>query len=136
MRNTVSRSFAVGIVAAVLLYGVGSLEVPIMVATIMPGIYFGFAYLQGSWVEVLQETVTCGVLISIYLYCLHHVHEWMYLAPLSVGVHGLVDLLHHFHLYPSETHVHRCAPEYPLMCASVDLAICVTMSALLYLRGA
>ena len=70
MRNTVSRSFAVGIVAAVLLYGVGSLEVPIMVATIMPGIYFGFAYLQGSWVEVLQETVTCGVLISIYLYCL------------------------------------------------------------------
>lgn len=135
-RNLVPRSFLLGMAVACILFVAGSpWKTPIMVATIMPGIYFGFAYIRGSWLELLEESLTCAILIAVYTYCLEHVEEFVYWAPLSLGIHGLVDLLHHFQLYPSEKHVHACASEYPLMCASVDLGLCVTLSGLLYAFG-
>ena len=134
--HTAPRSLGLGASTAVLLYVIGCPEASILLAMAMPGVYCGFALIAGGWLEAIEESITVSVLIYIYLQCLRNVDEIVYLAPLSVGIHGVVDFLHYFSVYPSSKHVKVCCPEYPLLCGCVDIALCLVLSALLYFSGA
>jgi hypothetical protein len=130
--NLMPRSALLGAVTAVGLWAVGCLEASVMVAMFMPGVYLGFAFVGGSWIELLEELTTTMGLVAVYVYCVRHVQESIYLAPASVAIHGLVDMLHHFQLYPSEKHVHACWPNYPLVCACFDLSCSLILAGCLY----
>ena len=133
--NVLPRSLTFGAVAAVILYLQGILEASIMLAMFMPGVYWGFAFCSGGWFELLEESVTMTILIYVYIYCFQNVQETIYLAPLSVAIHGVVDFLHYFSVYPSSKHVHTCCPSYPLLCGCVDISLSATLALCLYLFG-
>ena len=101
----------------------------------MPGVYWGFAFAYGSWLEVIEESITTGLLLFVYTRCLDGLESSVYMAPMAVGMHGLVDLLHHFELYPSEVHVKACCPRYPLFCGTIDLTFAAVLSLLIYCLG-
>ena len=111
------------------------LELTVMLATMMPGAYFAFAYIQDGAVEQVEEVLTSTVLFPLNLWCLSQVAvgEKPYYAPLSVLVHGLVDSLHYFRLYPSSKHVSHCCPLYPKMCGIFDVCLAMTMALMIWM---
>jgi hypothetical protein len=133
--NIVPRSLGLGAITAVMLYFSGCLEASILLAMMMPGVYWGFAFCGGGWLEVVEESITCSLLIYVYLQCLRNVQDMVYLAPLSVAIHGVIDFLHYFSLYPSSKHVHTCCPKYPLLCGCIDISLSVTLAGFLYFFG-
>ena len=136
-KNLVSSILISGIILATILYSIGAYEACVMFAMVMPGVYWGFAFIAGSWMEVIEETITLALLISVFQYCIDQIItvNQIYYGPLSIGIHGFVDLLHHFQLYPSEKHVQTCCPKYPLLCGLVDFTVCGTMCLLMYLSS-
>jgi len=109
------------------------LEMSVLFAMAMPGVYWGMSYFMDGRPEILQETATALVLLPFNLWCLTKVSVGEpYFAPLSVLVHGTIDGLHLLGLYPTSRHVACYCPDYPLMCASLDVAFAATMAALIY----
>lgn len=123
--------FANGVAFVFLPYG---LELTVLLAMMMPGVYWGFAYIHDGGLEVVEESMTLLALMALNLYCLCQVWSFggepsnPYYAPLAVFVHGMVDALHHFGLFPSSKHVHLVCPKYPVMCGSLDVAFAVAMA--------
>lgn len=134
--NLLPRSALLGAVTAVGLWAAGCGEASVMMSMMLPGVYLGFAFISGSWTEVFEELITTVLLVAIYVYCVRHVQESIYLAPASVAIHGMVDCIHHLQMYPSEKHVHACWPKYPLACASFDFSCSLLLATFLYFFGA
>jgi hypothetical protein len=106
-----------------------------MLAMMMPGAYFAFAYIQDGAVEQVEEVLIVTALYPFNLWCLFKVavEEKPYYAPLSVFVHGLVDSLHHFRLFPSSKHVSHCCPLYPKMCGTFDVCLAIAMLLMIWM---
>ena len=125
------HSSMLGVGTGLVLYSVPyGLELSVMVATIMPGVYLGFAWMYGKDFEALEESLTLTALSGFNLWCLSKValENQPYFAPLSILVHGLVDTLHVVGLYPSSKHVHSCSPMYPTFCAWFDVAMSTSLA--------
>jgi hypothetical protein len=101
----------------------------------MPGIYCGFAVTTDGGMALLQEGLTTTALTYVYIWCFDIVETNPYAAPLAVGIHGLVDFLHHFKLYPTEKHVEACSHNYPLLCGVFDFSFAATMATMIYMWG-
>ena len=114
------------------------LELTILLAAVMPGVYWGFSFCHDGQLEILEETTTVIGLMLFNLHCLYNVlfHGLDYYAPLSVLVHGGIDILHHLHMYPSEKHVYASCPKYPMMCFAFDFGLGTAQIATLWLSSA
>lgn len=130
---------------AVLFFLPWGLEITIMIAMMMPGIYWGFAFTYDGTTELLQESVNAlGLAYVYYGYYLHNLTVTTtgnsssnpYCAPLYVFVHGMVDWLHYFRVAPlSSSHVTACCEHHPIICGSFDFAFAATMSLLIFVTG-
>ena len=134
-----TNSLLVGIILGTLTYFLPlGLEMTIMLAMVMPGIYWGFAFVYDGMTELPQETVIMiGLAYFNYGYCLQNLPDNPYCAPLAVFVHGMVDFWHHFRLPPllSSDHVKSCCEHYPVICGCLDFAFAGTMSLLILVFG-
>jgi hypothetical protein len=107
-------------------------EIAIMFAMVMPGVYWGFAFVFDGTTEILQETVILQVLAYFYgIYCFPRVHTTPLYAPLAILVHGIIDGLHHFRLHPTSAHVKACCDQYPMVCGCFDISCAVVMAILI-----
>lgn len=133
-KSPVTRSLGLGAVLGLFFYFLPyGLEATVMLAMMMPGAYWGFSYCYHGWLEGLQETLTVGLLCYFNLWCLLHLDEHLFYAPLTVFVHGMVDFLHHLKLHPTEKHVIQQCPKYPIMCGCLDVAFAFTMGVMILL---
>jgi hypothetical protein len=97
------------------------------------GLFILLPRLAAPVLEGLQETLTVGLLCYFNLWCLLHLDEHLFYAPLTVFVHGMVDFLHHLKLHPTEKHVIQQCPKYPIMCGCLDVAFAFTMGLMILL---
>ena len=110
------------------------LEITIMFAMMMPGVYCGFAIIIDGNFEALQESIVTTVLAYVFgMYCYPRLNESSYYAPLAVLIHGIVDFTHHFKLFPSSKHVQTCCHKYPIICGCFDFSVAAALSIMIYI---
>jgi hypothetical protein len=110
-------------------------ELTVLLAVMMPGVYWGFAFVYDGTIELLYETIIMQILLYVYLcYSLPKVQDGqLFHAPLAVFLHGIIDFLHHFRLPPSSRHVDACCSYYPVFCGFLDFGLAATMSLYIWL---
>ena len=131
-----TRSIILGSFFGCLMYIVPyGLEITIMFAMMMPGVYCGFAIIVDQNYEIIQETIITTILAYIFgMYCYPKVADGnSYYAPLAVFIHGIVDFTHHFKLFPSSKHVQTCCHKYPIICGCFDFALAIFLSLMIYI---